>query len=615
MKSLSLVLSASLLAATVSAQCFESDFGVPIPRGANTPGVGDDVLFDVQPLNLTFPMGGVAASYDSIHVQSNGVCFLTNALATSGATTTGYSGTASTMVTNLRGTATQPPRISAYWRDLNILASNGAGVYINNTIPGKCVVTWANAVHFGQTAPVFTLQAQLFADGSVSFFYDGATQNTATTPICGVSQGAAVADPGASDLSAGAVGTSTTLIAYETFATSNTFDLQTTSVTFAPNAIGGYDIASAPCVPASISAYGNGCYDYQSATQAVYQQWLDAAASSVLAGQSMTFTPAAQGYTLAWGGGSYVVPSGAATTLTLADDAETDLVPSIPFPHVDGPVATLSVCSNGYVNMAPSPSGNGTTTYGSTGTFLGAAAASFRSNSDYDPSAGGAVKAEELVVGSDTILYVTWEDVERFSDGANPERFQFQFNLTTGVVTLVWDAMTTLGSRDLLVGYAPVGPSLNGGSIDLATALPITTQPDASLTAMSLAASPAPISTPSTGTTITYTTSNIPEAGPGTGLYVSTTILSFGQDAAGTDLAAIGAPGCSTYLTSNDLFLSVMFGGPTDSTLLDLPAGLPAGFTFYAQSIALVIPNSLPGGFNDVGLLTSNGLAHFVAGF
>ena len=45
MKSLSLVLSASLLAATVSAQCFESDFGVPIPRGANTPGVGDDVLW------------------------------------------------------------------------------------------------------------------------------------------------------------------------------------------------------------------------------------------------------------------------------------------------------------------------------------------------------------------------------------------------------------------------------------------------------------------------------------------------------------------------------------------------------------------------------------------
>ena len=84
------VAASAWLATAASAQCFETDLGVLCPRSGGAAGFGDDVLFDLQPMNLTFPMGGVAPSYTHAHVQSNGVVFLTNG-ADSGETTTGYS--------------------------------------------------------------------------------------------------------------------------------------------------------------------------------------------------------------------------------------------------------------------------------------------------------------------------------------------------------------------------------------------------------------------------------------------------------------------------------------------------------------------------------------------
>jgi len=235
--------------------------------------------------------------------------------------------------------------------------------------------------------------------------------------------------------------------------------------------------------------------------------------------------------------------------------------------------------------------------------------ASFRMNMDLNPAIGGAVKVEE--VGA--VVYVTWEDVPRFGFPGAPERMQMQLDLSSGVVTYLFDMLTIgVAIGDTVVGYAP-GPSVDPGAINLATQLPVTTFPDVpNLTAMTLAAAPTPVSTGSTGTTVIYTTANIPEAGPATGLYVSATILSIGQDVVGMDLAAIGAPGCRSYLSSNDVFLPVMFGGPSDTSTFNVPVGVPAGVQFFAQSVALVIPNSLPGGFNAGGVLTSNGIASVI---
>src|SRR5580765_8291543 len=119
MKRLLLTVSAvAAMSALATAQCFETNLGTSI-------GLGDDLVLAVTPMNITFPMGGIAASYTHVQPTTNGLCYLTNGVAAVGATGTGY-GTAPTMVTNLRGLAGQNPRIAPYWRDLNLTAANAA---------------------------------------------------------------------------------------------------------------------------------------------------------------------------------------------------------------------------------------------------------------------------------------------------------------------------------------------------------------------------------------------------------------------------------------------------------------------------------------------------------
>src|SRR5262249_54785441 len=156
-------------------------------------------------------------------------------------------------ITNLRGTAGQPPRIAPYWRDLNNLAANSGGVFFNNTIPGKFVVTWKNTVHFGSTSPVFTVQAQLFSNGDIRFFYSPNLAINANM-IAGVSAGNAIAAVPAVNLCPGP-NSSTSLLMFETFLTP-TFDLNGQTVSFSLNASGGYDESCSACVPASHTAYG-----------------------------------------------------------------------------------------------------------------------------------------------------------------------------------------------------------------------------------------------------------------------------------------------------------------------------------------------------------------------
>jgi len=107
MKRLLLTVSAvAAMSALATAQCFETNLGTSI-------GLGDDLVLAVTPMNITFPMGGIAASYTHVQPTTNGLCYLTNGVAAVGATGTGYSSAAATMVTNLRGLAGQNPRIGS----------------------------------------------------------------------------------------------------------------------------------------------------------------------------------------------------------------------------------------------------------------------------------------------------------------------------------------------------------------------------------------------------------------------------------------------------------------------------------------------------------------------
>ncbi|MEO6594092.1 MAG: fibronectin type III domain-containing protein [Planctomycetota bacterium] len=135
------------------------------------------------------------------------------------------------------------------------------------------------------------------------------------------------------------------------------------------------------------------------------------------------------------------------------------------------------------------------------------------------------------------------------------------------------------------------------------------------ISALQLSASPAPISTGTAGTLLTYTIDNIPEAAPASGVYLGVTIVSLTPDLAGTALGFLNMPGCSLYVGSLDVTIAFVGGTPSLTTSLQLPAGIVCGMQFYSTAAALFVPNSLPNGLNAFGAVTSNGIASFVSSY
>lgn len=128
---------------------------------------------------------------------------------------------------------------------------------------------------------------------------------------------------------------------------------------------------------------------------------------------------------------------------------------------------------------------------------------------------------------------------------------------------------------------------------------------------LTLAAAPPPVSTPATGTLVTYAIGNIPEYAPGAGMHVGLTIVSLQQDVAGSSLAGLGLPGCASWVGSFDATMAFAGSGSTATTALWLPPGLPGGSRCFAMAVALVDPGTL----NSFGAAVSNGVASFVNGF
>lgn len=128
---------------------------------------------------------------------------------------------------------------------------------------------------------------------------------------------------------------------------------------------------------------------------------------------------------------------------------------------------------------------------------------------------------------------------------------------------------------------------------------------------LSLAAAPAPVSTPTTGTVVTFTVSNVPEAAPTSGVYLGLVIVSLTQDAGGAPLAAFGMPGCSLYVGGLDDTYAFLGNGPTATTTFVVPPGVPGGTQFFTTAAALVQPGTI----NAFGAVTSNGVASFVNAF
>ena len=587
-------LAALASAFSLQAQCAEGNFGAAV-------GTGDDIVLGVQSLGFAFPFNGT--TFTDVHITTNGFVYLSNGGVPAPGGALCCTGTTAQLVAG-------SPKICAYWSDLNIIAANGSAVKYN-ALPGKAVITWENAVEFSNTER-FTVQMQLSVTGEITFTYDSRCQiRTAGDFLVGMSEGGGVAVPAASDFAV--VNTSTTATAWENWTTLGSFDLAGQSVLFVPTGL-GYTWVPTPCPSGTNVAYGTGCY--AAPGTGVYEFHTDAAvASAALQGNALSMIPTGFGYTGIWlagGATAFIAPSGSATSLTATDDGVlTGVALPGPMPTPNGPVTTISIASNAVIGLGATA--NNGADFSPTGAdFSNAAGACFYAWHDYNPAEAGSGLIKTELVGN--VFCITWDGVENYSTplAVNRGTMQFQLDLTTGAVTMLWtvvDTNTTSGfGSSHLVGWKAGGVITDPGSQVLATALPLTTS--AQLLPMTLAASPSPVSTPTSGSTVVYTTGAMPEFAPGAGIYVGINILSLTQiPAPGVDLVIIGAPGCPALIGSLDVVLNIVGVTPTNTTALPLPAGLPAGIQIFAQSAALIVPNSLPNGQNAFGLTTSNGIA------
>lgn len=586
-------------AVEVQAQCFTAT-GAPEALIPDSPhyAATDEGMTAESPLGFTFPMAGSVQALTHFVVDANGEVYLTDGQGVVNPSNFGTSSLAS-----MRGGAGGSPRVMAVGGD-NEGPHPTSQVLVDLSVAGECKVTWVDWSRFGANQE-WDCSVTLSATGSIRFDYSQGFGGFNFWDYVGVSVGNDVGSQAVPSSSLLAGGDSGALgLVYQN--TWPPFDLEHRSVTFTPNGSGGYGFA-VTCfqIPANHLSYGDGCYDI--ALQCVYAFFATpAAAANNLQGQSLTFMPSGDGYLVANGAASYIAPSAAATNLLLGDEDEANVTPSAPFPHVSGPVATMSVCSNGFVNMGPIGS-NAILAHGSVFDLLNSPIASFRSNADFDPSANGDVFAEE--VGG--TLMVTWQDVYRFG-GSSPERLQMQFDLTTGQVAMVWDQLSSSGIGPMVVGYAP-GPSLDPGPTTLAAALPVTTAADR--LALQLSASPPPVSTPSSAATVTFQIDNIPDANVNSGIFFGVTITSLVPMSPPVDLSVLGMPGCDLHVSALEIVLSFVGTTPSQATQLALPPAVPPGVQLFTQSAALVFPGSLPNGQNAFGAVTSNAVRSLINSF
>jgi hypothetical protein len=495
-----------------------------------------------------------------------------------------------------------------FFGDLDSVAPNGVSY---ETSGSQTRIVWSNVIEYGNTVQKSFEVVIDSAAGTVKFSY-GQSCNVQTVPswsptkYVGLSQSngtvvnAKNLVPGPNSTATGGMHEGFGLLA---------MDLAGRSITFTPSGSGWSEAVTCQVLAASHTTYGSGCYN---TSDSVYQAFATAsAASPALSNTALTFTPSLGSYLVTAGGAMLPVGSVQAvpTIVAVGDDVEQ----VVPFTTGSFPgSAGLAICSNGFVSLA---TGNSPTYNQTVSLLLNGTQTSFRSAHDMNPTivGSGQIKYEE----SPALTMVTYDGVWDYagSSVADANTIQFQF-YPSGVVNIVWGSLSTLGASGIgfYAGYSPAGPSADIGSTNFATQLPFQVSP-LNMTAMSLSAAPAPVSTGGSGTLVTYTQSGIPEAVPTSGVYVGATIISLGQDLLGLNLGFIGMPGCNLHVATLDLMLP--FVGNTNSlpTQFQIPAGVAYGTQIFAQSVALIAPFSLPNGQNAYGATLSNGLASFISGF
>ena len=574
---LAVSLSLSLAAIAAAQNCPSNTLGTSL-------GVGDDTLFPIQPIGFAFPFAG--ATYTNVHVSTNGFVYLSN----TGVPAPGPADASPTVAEFVAGS----PRIAAFWNDLNILAGNGAGVFLTSSAAG-CTITWKNAQNYAGlnvlSTPVFDVQLQLLPNGDVRVYYGSGVTNRSTLAtgqiaIVGATPGAAAPLPAAVDyLVAGATVDNTV---FETWATADTFDLQARELTLVATTPGYAYVAANQTNCAGSVDYGVGCIERRNS----FSETFATAASFDLAGQTITMLRQPSGYLVLNSiPGTILTPSATAAIIANADDTTSTVTLSAPLPVPGGTTSALVVDSNG--KIALDGTGTGSDLSSSVAELLASASSTLAVLwRDLNPAAAGSGKIKFEEVGG--IAYVTWDGVYNYNT-TNAMTAQVQLNLGTGDITVVYGACTP--AAGYVVGYSAAGPSALNNAIDLTTALanPLSVE-DGELRGVKLTTSGKPFLG---NAAFTWEASQVPTLLPVGFMFLGDLVLN-----PGVDLTFLGMPTCNAYSNGNLANFPFPLTGTGTGTV---PFAIPnnpvfAGAVLSSQVVAL----SLATPFN---LVSSNGNA------
>lgn len=554
-------------AVRAQAPCFEPNFGTLL-------GSDDDVVFPAITFATPFP--AFSQIFLQAEVSSNGFVWLgANGNPDAGC----CAGTGAALVA---GAA----RICALWTNLVTDATTGSGVY-HASLPGREVITWANAYEAYDPTIRFTVQLQLVGTGEFTVWFHPATSmvQAPNTGVCGISPGT-TSDPGSIDFSTAVPYTSNTQpTLYEEWAT-GTFDLAQRTFEFVPNGVGGWLLFDRPAcafVPATWVTYGPGCPPASGISGASFYE-LFTGATLDLTGLEFELIPnGTSGYLVQTTTNSFF--PGYSTIVPLQDDQVLDQVLPFPFPNPGGVCTTAGFCSNGFVwldnfnNAAPAAP--------FVPAFLFDGPRISAAWTDLDMTAGGNTYFD----ATPTEAYFTWIDAPDFGNPTLRSTFQIQL-FSDGRIKLCYGGMAVGANRPVLAGYGLGGATYDPGSLDLSASVPFVSG-NGVLPVTLAAAGGQPV----LGQPFPLAAGNLrPSA------LVGLLVLGFTQFHPGLPLAGVGMPNCFLHTSLDATPAFVVTGTTTPIHLLTIPGNLGLlGAQVHAQA-AILDPAITP-----LGLAASNG--------
>jgi len=552
---------------TTNSPCYEANFGVLL-------GSADDTVFPA--ITLTTPFILFGTPYLQAEVSSNGFLWLgANSNPDSGC----CAGTGA-------GLAAGAARICALWNDLVTDGANGSGVY-HNSLPGREVITWANAFESYDPNVRFTVQLQLIANGAFTVWYHPNTtvNQLPHTGVCGVSPGG-VTDPGSTDFSvAFPYNSNAQPTLYEEWSVGN-FDLGARTFEFLPNGTGGWllqDRPTCPFVAGSWVTYGQGC-PLQSGISGASFYELFTGANIDLANLEIELVPLGPaGYVVQPTSGSFF--TGYANVVPMQDDQVVDQILPFSFPHPGGICTTAGFCSNGYVwldnfnNSAPAAP------FVPAFLFDGPRISALWT--DLDPTASGTAYFDATA----TTAIFTWFDFADFSNPTLHSTFQVQL-FSDGRIKLCYQGIAVGANRPILAGYGLGGATYDPGSIDITTSMPFSSGTGVLPVTLDWTGVP-----PVVGTAFPLQVDFLrPSATAGF------LVLGLVQFNPGIPLATQGMPNCFLHTSIDATFFFVATPPTMVLNFLSFPSNAAfAGLVLHSQ-VAILDP-----GITPLGIQSSNG--------